>query len=93
MTVLEDVPDAANHRAVFEIDVRIVFKGEPWVIRNHPSVVHFVIGLASFQEMSYTGISSSVRRITIIVDDSFLAKSCRENFGTFVAIHTWRTLV
>ena len=48
MTVLEDVLDANNRGAVFEIDVRIVLEREPWIIGNHPSVVHFEIRLASF---------------------------------------------
>jgi hypothetical protein len=93
MTVLEDVLDAFNRRAVFEIDVRIVLEREPWIIGNHPSVVHFEIRLASFQKISHTCISSSVSRISVVIEYSFLAQCFRENLGTFVSIHARGILV
>jgi hypothetical protein len=73
--------------------VRIVLEGEPWVIRNHPSVVHFVICLASFLEISDTCISSSIRGISVVIDYCFLSQIFRENLGTFVSIHARRILV
>jgi hypothetical protein len=93
MHVLEVLLDADNGRAVFEIYVRILLEREPWVIRNHPSVVYFKIRLASFKEIGDTCISSSIRGISVVIEYSFLAQCFRENFGTFVSIHVRRIFV
>src|SRR6266496_470475 len=90
VNIFENVFDGIDARAYFDIDVGFVMFGKIWAVWSNPSIVEpYTFGF-DFAPFSFNNFPSSIERIAIFIQYSFITEFLRISLRAFSIFHTWR---